>query len=54
MLYTLDYINNHVADMIPAIHLGALILDDCDNDSYGLTQAVDFIKGEFVFRVVSL
>ena len=45
MLYTLDYINNH-EDGIPDIHLGALILDDCDKASYGLTQAVDFIKGQ--------
>ncbi|KAF0286761.1 Metabotropic glutamate receptor [Amphibalanus amphitrite] len=46
MLYTLDYINNHEDDMIPGIQLGALILDDCDKDSYGLTQAVEFIKGQ--------
>ena len=46
MLYTLDYINDHVEDLIPDIQLGALVLDDCDNDSYGLTQAVDFIKGQ--------
>ena len=25
---------------------GALILDDCDTDTYGLEQAVDFIKGK--------
>ena len=25
---------------------GALVLDDCDTDTYGLEQAVDFIKGK--------
>ena len=28
---------------------GALVLDDCDTDTYGLEQAVDFIKGKIFF-----
>nr|AYV89288.1 metabotropic glutamate receptor 8-like isoform X1 [Tetranychus evansi] len=44
MLYTLDWINNQ-EDFLPGITLGAYILDDCDKDTYGLEQAVDFIKG---------
>ncbi|ODN00905.1 Metabotropic glutamate receptor 8 [Orchesella cincta] len=43
MLYTIDYINNH--GIIPGVKIGAYILDDCDKDTYGLEQAVDFIKG---------
>lgn len=45
MLYTLDVINKQ--NLIPNVRLGALILDDCDKDTYGLEMAVDFIKGEF-------
>ena len=44
MLFTLDYINN-MTDFLPGIKIGASIHDDCDKDSYGLEQAVDFIKG---------
>ncbi|XP_068207729.1 metabotropic glutamate receptor 2-like isoform X1 [Palaemon carinicauda] len=44
MLYTLDFINDQV-DFIPGVKIGAHILDDCDKDTYGLEQAVDFIKG---------
>ncbi|KAL4702857.1 hypothetical protein ACJJTC_018375 [Scirpophaga incertulas] len=29
----------------PGVSLGALVLDDCDNDTYGLEMALDFIKG---------
>ncbi|RWS15302.1 metabotropic glutamate receptor 8-like protein, partial [Dinothrombium tinctorium] len=43
MLYTIDWINNQ-KDFLPGIKLGAYILDDCDKDTYGLEQAVDFIK----------
>lgn len=45
MLYTLDFINDQ-EDFIPGVVLGAHILDDCDKDTYGLEQAVDFIKGQ--------
>lgn len=45
MLYTLDVINDR--GMLP-FTLGAMILDDCDKDTYGLEMAVDFIKGESV------
>lgn len=44
MLYTLDWINNQ-SDFLPGIKLGSYVLDDCDKDTYGLEQAVDFIKG---------
>lgn len=46
MLYTLDIINSD-KNFLPGIYLGAYILDDCDKDTYGLEQAVDFIKGNF-------
>ncbi|KAA0193689.1 hypothetical protein HAZT_HAZT002717 [Hyalella azteca] len=45
MLFTLDYINdprNGVLDR--GMKVGARIFDDCDKDTYGLEQAVDFIK----------
>ena len=48
-MYTIDHINNQ-KDFLPGIKLGAVILDDCDKDSYGLEQAVDFIKGKFLFK----
>ncbi|XP_076038516.1 uncharacterized protein LOC143023785 [Oratosquilla oratoria] len=44
MLYTIDFINDQ-EDFIPGVTIGAKILDDCDKDTYGLEQAVDFIKG---------
>lgn len=44
-LFTLDYINGK-SDFLPGIKIGAHILDDCDKDTYGLEQAVDFIKGK--------
>ncbi|XP_069176635.1 metabotropic glutamate receptor 2-like [Procambarus clarkii] len=43
MLYTLDFINDQ-EDFIPGVRIGTHILDDCDKDTYGLEQAVDFIK----------
>lgn len=45
MLYTMDWVNSQ-KDFLPGIKLGAYVLDDCDKDTYGLEQAVDFIKGE--------
>jgi hypothetical protein len=45
MLFTLDYVNNQ-KDFIPGITLGAHIKDDCDRDTYGLEQSVDFIRGK--------
>ena len=48
MLYSIDYVNEAMGkrgDWIPGVKLGAHILDDCDKDTYGLEQAVDFIKG---------
>lgn len=44
MLYTLDKLNTQ--DIVPGVRIGAHILDDCDNDTYGLEMSVDFIKGE--------
>lgn len=43
MLYTIDYINK--AGLIPGVRLGARIKDDCDRDTYGLEQSIDFIRG---------
>ncbi|CAN7985854.1 unnamed protein product, partial [Ixodes hexagonus] len=45
MLFTLDWVNRQ-PDILPGFKLGAYVLDDCDKDTYGLEQAVDFIKGE--------
>jgi metabotropic X receptor len=42
MLYTLDQINKRWTKF----KIGALILDDCDKDTYGLEMAIDFIKGQ--------
>uniref|UniRef100_A0A1I8J0Y6 G_PROTEIN_RECEP_F3_4 domain-containing protein n=1 Tax=Macrostomum lignano TaxID=282301 RepID=A0A1I8J0Y6_9PLAT len=47
MLFTIDYINQH--DVIgDGIKLGSFIKDDCDRDTYGLDQSVDFIKGKWL------
>ncbi len=46
MLYTIDYVNNNTEFSIPGVRIGAYILDDCDKDTYGLEQAVDFVKGK--------
>ena len=44
MLYTVDRVN--ALGILPGnLTLGAYVLDDCDKDTYGLQQAVDFIKG---------
>ena len=45
MLYTVDKINEQRV-MPGGLKLGAHVLDDCDTDTYGLQQAVDFIKGK--------
>lgn len=44
MLHTIDHVNSR-DDILPGITLGAYILDDCDKDTYGLEQSIDFIKG---------
>ena len=44
MLFTLDRINE--MKLLNNITIGALVLDDCDKDTYGLEMAVEFIKGE--------
>ena len=44
MLFTVDRVNQ-LGIMPKEIRLGTYILDDCDKDTYGLQQAVDFIKG---------
>ena len=46
MLYTIDKVNE-MGIMPSGVTLGTHILDDCDKDTYGLQQAVDFIKGTF-------
>ena len=48
MLFTIDFVNN--ASLLPNITLGAFIHDDCDQDSYGLEKAVDFVKGKFQLK----
>ncbi|XP_022665939.1 metabotropic glutamate receptor 2-like isoform X3 [Varroa destructor] len=46
MLFTIDYVNRQ--EWMPSnVSFGYYILDDCDSDTYGLEQAVDFIKGSF-------
>ena len=45
MLYTLDEVNPVLQNSV-GFTLGAHILDDCDKDTYGLEQAVAFIKGD--------
>lgn len=44
MLFTVDKVNS-MGVLPPPLKLGAYVLDDCDKDTYGLQQAVDFIKG---------
>uniref|UniRef100_A0A1I8IL26 RING-type domain-containing protein n=1 Tax=Macrostomum lignano TaxID=282301 RepID=A0A1I8IL26_9PLAT len=43
MLFTLDQVNR-LGLAGPNVTLGAFIKDDCDRDTYGLDQAVEFIK----------
>jgi hypothetical protein len=44
MMFTLDRINE--MKLLKNITIGAMVLDDCDKDTYGLEMAVEFIKGE--------
>jgi hypothetical protein len=44
MLYTLEQINKDT-DLLPGIKLGMIAFDSCDSPSYGLEQALDFVKG---------
>jgi len=48
MLYTVDYINSkkEKPGILPGIELGVHILDDCDTDTRGLQESLDFIKGK--------
>jgi metabotropic X receptor len=46
MLYTIDQVNPILLNTV-GFKIGAHILDDCDKDTYGLEQAVAFIKGEY-------
>lgn len=44
MLYTIDKVNE--MKILPNnLQLGTIILDDCDRDTYGLQQTLNFIKG---------
>jgi metabotropic X receptor len=45
MLYTIDQVNPILLNTV-GFKIGAHILDDCDKDTYGLEQAVAFIKGK--------
>jgi metabotropic X receptor len=47
MLFTIDYVNKQ-RHFLPGFKLGAHVLDDCDTDTYGLEQAVEFIKGQSI------
>ncbi|XP_045023911.1 metabotropic glutamate receptor 2 isoform X3 [Daphnia magna] len=44
MLFTIDQINPILSSTV-GFTIGAHILDDCDKDTYGLEQAVAFVKG---------
>ncbi|XP_043683575.1 metabotropic glutamate receptor 2-like isoform X1 [Vespula pensylvanica] len=44
MLYTLQQINQD-PKILPGVRLGALVFDSCDNPSYALEQALNFVKG---------
>ena len=50
MLFTIDKVNQ-LKIMPNEVTLGTQILDDCDKDTYGLQQAVDFIKGTKLWGV---
>ena len=53
MLYTVDRVNSSPDGTVlpPGVRMGAYILDDCDKDTYGLQQAVEFIKGDECMNV---
>ncbi|XP_021930539.1 metabotropic glutamate receptor 3-like isoform X2 [Zootermopsis nevadensis] len=44
MLYTLEQINKDT-NLLPGIKLGMIAFDSCDSPTYGLEQALDFVKG---------
>ncbi|KAK2583346.1 hypothetical protein KPH14_009344 [Odynerus spinipes] len=44
MLYTLQQINQD-PNILPGIRLGAMAFDSCDNPTYALEQALNFVKG---------
>ncbi|GBO19462.1 hypothetical protein AVEN_183637-1 [Araneus ventricosus] len=48
----LDWVN-YQKDFLPSIKLITYVLDDCDKDTYGLEQAVYFIKGKAKFSAVT-
>ena len=52
MLHTIDWINSR-EEFLPDITIGAYVLDDCDKDTYGLEQSVDFIKGKLRFTRIT-
>lgn len=53
MLYTIDQVNPILLNTV-GFKIGAHILDDCDKDTYGLEQAVAFIKGKLIIKRFSL
>jgi metabotropic X receptor len=53
MLFTIDQINPNLSSTT-GFTIGAHILDDCDKDTYGLEQAVAFIKGKLIIKRFSL
>lgn len=52
MLFTIDQINPFLSRSV-GFTIGAHILDDCDKDTYGLEQAVAFIKGKSIIQVIT-
>lgn len=54
MLFALDAVAR-LGISPPAVRIGAHVLDDCDNDTYGLEMALDFIKGKiWILRSASI
>ncbi len=47
MFFAIDYVNEN--GIIPyGLKLGAYVLDDCDQDTYGIRQALKFVKGNLL------
>lgn len=44
MLYTINQINRD-PEILPGIRLGVIAFDTCDNPTYALEQALNFVKG---------
>lgn len=49
MLYTVNQINRD-PNILPGIRLGILAFDSCDNPNYALEQALNFVKGLYLYQ----